>query len=153
MRFVLDTSAVLEGDPNPDDELFTVPGVMMELRSQDAQTALERLNVTVRKPGKDALRRVQAVSERTGDSHRLSETDTALIALALEEGVPLFTNDFSIQNTCRELGIPYVSPRDEITSTFRWELLCRDCGKRLERAGECPVCGGASRLRRKKRRR
>ncbi|MDP7079011.1 MAG: hypothetical protein QF415_03915 [Candidatus Undinarchaeales archaeon] len=153
MRFVLDASAVLEGDPNPDDELFTVPGVMLELRSQDAQTALERLSVTVRKPGNDALRRARAAAERTGDSHRLSETDTALIALALEEGVPLFTNDFSIQNTCRELGVPYVSPRDEITRSFRWELMCRDCGKRLERAGECPVCGGESRIRRTKQRR
>ncbi len=145
LKRVLDASALLTGRQFP-GELVTVPGVLRELRRHGMTPPLEAIldtQVRVLTPGDDAQERVRAAAESTGDAHRLSPTDRDLLALALELGATLVTDDYSIQNVCRILGVPFepiLTPG--IKETWTWSYRCTGCGRTWpEWHGECPTCG------------
>ena len=145
MKRVLDTSALLTGRQFPGD-LVTVPGVLRELGRQGMTPQLEAIldtQVSVLAPGAAARERVRAASEDTGDAHRLSPTDRELLALALDVEGTLVTDDYSIQNLCRKLGLPYepvLAPG--IQETWQWSYRCTGCGRTWpDWHEECPTCG------------
>ncbi|HII40402.1 MAG TPA: NOB1 family endonuclease [Thermoplasmata archaeon] len=147
MKRVLDASALLTGRQFP-GELATVPGVLRELQRHGMTPQLEAvLETQVRwlSPGGPAQERVRAASESTGDAHRLSPTDRDLLALALELGATLVTDDYSIQNLCRILGVrfePILTPG--IKEAWTWSYRCTGCGRTWpEWHEECPTCGSA----------
>lgn len=147
VKRVLDASALLTGRQFP-GELATVPGVLRELRRHGMTPPLEAVletQVRVLSPGLEAQERVRAASESSGDAHRLSPTDRELLSLALDLGATLVTDDYSIQNLARLLGIPYepiLTPG--IRDTWTWSYRCRGCGRTWpEWHEECPVCGSA----------
>ncbi len=147
MHRVLDASALLTGRQFPGD-LVTVPGVLRELRRHGMTPQLEAIldtQVRVVSPGAAAAIRVDAAGEATGDAHRLSPTDRDLLALALEIGGTLVTDDYSIQNLARVLHLPYepVLARG-IQETWTWTYRCTGCGRTWpEWHAECPTCGSA----------
>ncbi len=129
-------------------ELVTVPGVLRELGRHGVTPELEAFldtHVRVMQPGAAAVDRVRGASEATGDAPRLSPTDRELLALALELGATLVTDDYSIQNLCRILQIPYepiLMPG--IRETWHWSYRCTGCGRTWPVwHEECPVCGSA----------
>ncbi len=145
MKRVLDASALLTGRQFPGD-LVTVPGVLRELRRHGMTPQLAAIlgtQVQVLSPGREALDRVRAASETTGDAHRLSPTDRDLLALALETRATLVTDDYSIQNLCRALSIPYepiLTPG--LREAWTWTYRCAGCGRTWpEWHDECPTCG------------
>ncbi len=147
MKRVLDASALLTGRQFP-GELLTVPGVLGEVRRHGMSAPLEAIletQVRVLSPGPEALGRVRAASERTGDSHRLSPTDVALLALALDARATVVTDDYSIQNVARALGVPYETVMEQgIADLWQWTYRCTGCGKEWpEWHEECPTCGAA----------
>lgn len=149
VKRVLDASALLTGRQFP-GELSTVPGVLRELQRQGMTPQLEAIletQVRVLSPSAAAIDRVRAASEGTGDAHRLSPTDRELLALALELGGTLVTDDYSIQNLCRILAVPYepiLSPG--IKETWQWSYRCTGCGRTWpEWHEECPTCGSPMR--------
>ena len=99
--------------------------------------------VRVLEPAPDDLNRVQAAADATGDARRLSPTDKDLLALALGLGATLVTDDYSIQNLCRALSIPYepiLTPG--IREAWTWTYRCTGCGRTWpEWHDECPTCG------------
>jgi endoribonuclease Nob1 len=145
MLRVLDASALLTGRQFP-GELATVPGVLREIRRHGLTPQLEAIletQVRVLSPGPAAQERVRAASEDTGDAQRLSPTDRELLALALEQGATLVTDDYSIQNLCRSLAIPYEPVLlPGIQEAWRWTYRCTGCGRTWpEWHEECPTCG------------
>lgn len=149
MRRVLDTSALLSGRQFP-GELLTVPEVLRELSRQGVTPQLEAIletQVRVASGGRPALARVRAAAESTGDAHRLSPTDLALIALALEAEAILVTDDYSIQNVGKALGIPFEPVMEKgIREQWTWSYRCTGCGKVWpEWHDDCPTCGAALR--------
>lgn len=149
MPRVLDASALLTGRPFAGD-LVTVPGVLREVRRLGSTPQLEAVletQVRVLGPGAESLERVRAASESTGDAQRLSPTDRDLLALALELGATLVTDDYSIQNLCRVLAIPYEAVlMPGIQETWHWSYRCTGCGQTWpEWHDECPVCGAVLR--------
>jgi len=149
VKRVLDASALLTGRQFPGD-LLTVPGVLRELHRHGMTPQLEAVlgtQVRVVTPEAAALERVRAASESTGDAHRLSPTDRELLALALEEEATLVSDDYSIQNLARTLGVPYepvLTPG--IRETWTWTYRCTGCGRTWpEWHEECPICGAALR--------
>lgn len=149
MLRVLDASALLTGRQFP-GELLTVPGVLREVRRHGLTPQLEAIletQVRVLSPAEEALGRVRAASEGTGDAPRLSPTDRDLVALALETGATLVTDDYSIQNLCRALVVPYESVlMPGIKETWQWSYRCTGCGRTWpDWHAECPVCGSALR--------
>ncbi len=145
MLRVLDASALLTGRQFP-GELATVPEVLREVRRHGLTPQLEAVletQVRTLSPGGDARKRVQAAAEATGDARRLSPTDGELLALALEQGGTLVTDDYSIQNLCRVLEIPYEPVlMPGIREAWRWTYRCTGCGRTWpEWHDECPTCG------------
>jgi len=154
---VLDTSAFLAGlDPFSIDGLvFTVPGVKNEVSRSSLiylrlKTAEESGRLDVRAPGREALEEARATSAFMGDALSLSDVDLELIALAIElsrEGydVILITDDYSIQNVAKRLGIAF-SPVATfgIKEELRWIIYCPACRRRFPPdigSRVCPVCG------------
>jgi UPF0271 protein len=108
--------------------------------------------VRVSSPSDRSLRKVSEESEKTGDSRRLSEADKELLALALDLGYELITDDYSIQNLARAMGIPARGfDQKGITEVFEWQAKCKGCGKLFPAdVRVCDVCGTETRTRRKK---
>ena len=154
--YVLDTSVLYYGKDLPTGfELVITPGVARELGREGMSQRLELLMATrvrVSSPSERSLRRVKEGSEMTGDSRRLSDTDKELLALALDLGYELMTDDYSIQNVARSMGIP-VRGMDQkgIAEIFEWQAKCKGCGKLFPAdVRVCDVCGSDTRTRRKR---
>lgn len=154
--YVLDTSVLYYGKDLPaDHELVTSPGVVRELEREEMGQRLELLLATrlrVLSPSKRSIARVEDEAGRTGDSTRLSDTDKEILALAMELGYILMTDDYSIQNLATVLGVPYRGlDQKGITKVLEWESRCTGCGKVLgAEAKECDVCGSPTKVRRKR---
>lgn len=149
MRRVLDTTALLSGRQVP-GELLTTPEVLRELDRQGMTPALEAILgnlVSVVSPGRASVARVRAASDSTGDAPRLSPTDVQLLALALEVGATLVTDDYPMQNVGRALEVPHetiLAPG--ISARWAWAYRCTGCGAVWpEWHAECPTCGPALR--------
>ncbi|MEM2273653.1 MAG: NOB1 family endonuclease [Candidatus Bathyarchaeia archaeon] len=170
---VLDTSAFIAGfDPSTvNEETYTVPEVGLELIDESTPklrftTSVEGGRLTVINPLPKYIDLVKSISEKTGDSSALSETDILVLALAVQledsgyEAV-VVTDDYSIQNTAEKIGLKYTPLANfGIRYQFRWiircpacgrikppdqkEMICRYCGTQLERR---PKKGGPAKRR------
>jgi len=145
--FILDTSAILSGFIG---EVMLAPmkvyDELKKFKDQIPEHILAYYEETLRfyEPKKECVEKVKEIAEKTGDIHRLSETDIEVIALALEHNGIVVTNDLSIQNVCEELNIGYMSYLSkDIKRVFEWEVVCKSCGKVLDKKyDKCPFCGG-----------
>ena len=155
---VLDTSALFYGkDLPPDHELVISPGVVRELTRHGMADRLEMLlatRVKILNPSKRSLAKVVAKGEETGDSRRLSSTDKEILALAMELGYEIVSDDYSVQNLARVLGVPFRTfDQKGIKKVIEWEARCVGCGKRFPaEVQECDICGSATKSVRKARR-
>jgi UPF0271 protein len=147
MTYVLDTSALLSGKPLPPaGDCIVPPAVASEVQHGRVRNALEFLleaGARVASPGKEALERVRKKASGTGDENRVSPADIEALALALEMKGVLLTDDYSMQNLARVLGIEYAAlSQDGIKEVWAWARRCRGCGKEWPSGvNECPDCG------------
>ena len=154
--YVLDTSVLYYGKDLPQGlECVITPGVVRELAKEGMSARLELLMATrvrVSSPSDQSLKKVSEESEKTGDSRKLSDADKELLALALDLGYELITDDYSIQNLARAMGIPARGfDQKGITEIFEWQAKCKGCGKLFPAdVRVCDVCGTETRTRRKK---
>ena len=154
--FVLDTSVLYYGKDFPAGyECVITPGVIKELDREGMGERLELLLATrirVSSPSNRSMDRVRSEAEKTGDSRRLSETDKELLALAMDLGYELLSDDYSIQNLARVIGIPCKGMDQKgIAEVFEWQAKCIGCGKVFPAdVRQCDVCGSATKTRRKK---
>lgn len=153
----MDTSAFLAGyDPfRVNEEQVTVPNVEEEIRQNSMtylrfKTATDSGKVVVKCPGQEVLERVERCATEVGDTFFLSETDKNLLALALElktsECSPqIVTDDYSIQNVGRRLGIEFVPLATfGIRRVLEWMRYCPACHREYaanSKLTECTVCG------------
>jgi len=99
-----------------------------------------------------SISKVRDAARSTGDSVRLSPVDVEVLALALELGAKVVTDDYSIQNLATVLNVEYI-PRSMkgITKVVRWNYLCTGCGKVFrEHHPDCPICGSPLRTTRRR---
>ena len=163
---VLDTSAFVAGfDPfSINEEQVTVPKVEEEIKRNSMnklrfETALENGRVKVKAPSQKSVDQIRETSSKVGDSFKLSETDTELLALALElkttgYNPQILSDDYSIQNVAKKLGIEFLALATfGIKRLVEWIRYCPACYREYPAntsAKECKVCGTA--LKRKPRR-
>ena len=123
------------------------------------RAAIENTKVAVKEPSHEAVKRVEECAIDVGDSHFLSETDKEVLALALElktsnRKPEIVTDDYSIQNVAKRLGIEFTPLATfGIRRVLEWMRYCPAC--RIEysanfTSNECTVCG--TQLERKPRR-
>ncbi len=144
MRFILDTSALFSMQDLPDGEVFTTAGVIDELNKyHDQRVRLWEGLIKISEPSGASLERVNREAERTGDKGRLSPVDIGVLALALDLGGLLLTDDYSIQNIARAMGMDYKGVGMKgIDKVLIWKYRCRGCGRIWDKEHpDCPVCG------------
>lgn len=154
---VLDTSAFLAGfDPfSLGTEQITVPKVEEEIRRNSMvkmrlEAAIESGKLKVQAPSQQSLEAAQASAVKVGDAFKLSETDMQLLALAIElkaQGYlpQIVTDDYSIQNVGKEVGIKFVALATfGIKRRLEWMRYCPACHKEYpaeSKSKECRICG------------
>jgi UPF0271 protein len=163
---VLDTSAFLAGfDPfSVNEDQVTVPTVEEELRTNSIawvrfKTATENGKIKIKTSTEEYWNNVKASASKVGDAFYLSETDTQVLALALElkaagDNPQIVTDDYSIQNVATQMGIEFASLATfGIRRLLEWVRYCPACRKQYPadyNSTKCAVCG--TELKRKPRR-
>lgn len=163
---VLDTSAFLAGfDPfSLGEEQVTVPEVEKEIKRNAMiktrfETAVESGRLKVKEPSEEFVTQAKVYASNVGDSFKLSQADMQLLALALElktQGYSpqLVTDDYSIQNVAKQMGIEFVALATfGIKRLLEWMRYCPACYHEYPADSpfkECQVCG--TELKRKPRR-
>lgn len=87
------------------------------------------------------MERVQRGMKQSGDAGVLSPNDIDLLALALETGGTVVTDDFALQNVAHHLDVPVLPIHQRRAETRTWRYRCTGCGRYGEELGSCPVCG------------
>jgi UPF0271 protein len=144
--YVLDTSAILSGRINTNQENFIFPSsVLDEISLGKTARNIEwlREDLDIREPKGKSLEDVSRAARESGDFNKLSKTDLDVIALAMEYEATIITDDFAIENVASKLGIPYVgADLKEIRRIIKWNFRCTGCGRRFSKfIKDCPVCG------------
>lgn len=146
------------------EKLFTVSSVEDEMRTNSMtimrfKAATESGKITVKEPSQDALEAIEKCATEVGDSFFLSETDKNVLALAFELKSStcepqIVTDDYSIQNVGKRLGIEFVPLATfGIRRILEWKRYCPACHREYpanSKITECTVCG--TELKRKPRR-
>ena len=154
---VLDTSAFVAGlDPFMTREEQVAPPTVEQEVKRNAMTklrfatAVESGRLKIFAPSQEFVDKVKASATSVGDSFYLSETDIQVLALALEikarrEEPEIITDDYSIQNVARQLGLRFVSLATfGIKRLLTWIRYCPACHRTYPpnfKATECPICG------------
>lgn len=145
---VLDTSALLAGRPlGPGEETLVPAAVVDELRPGGRDRRHLDLLVSAGARVVDAdpasRARVREAAKVGGEAGRLSGADVDVLAVALATGGELLTDDYTLQNLARRLGVPFRSIQTKgITEEYRFVPRCTGCGRFLDVPREdCLVCG------------
>lgn len=113
-------------------------------------TAVENGKVKIKTPHVEYTNKIKQSASKVGDSHLLSETDTQLLALALElktqgEHPEIITDDYSIQNVAKQNGIEfYALATFGIRRLIEWMRYCPACHREYpinSTFNDCQVCG------------
>jgi len=156
---VLDTSAFVAGfDPfSVREEQIAPPKVEEEVKRNSMtllrfSMAVESGRLKIFAPSQEFIDKVRASATSVGDSFFLSETDKQVLALALEikargDNPQIVTDDYSIQNVAKLLGLEYVSlVTFGIKRLLTWIRYCPACHRTYPanfKASECTICGTA----------
>lgn len=145
-KFVLDTSAILSRKFNLNQDNLVIPeSVMEEIRLGKIARNLtwQEEGLKIFRPVAASISRVREAAAMTGDLEKLSSTDIEVIAVALEVGGTIVTDDFAIENVASGLGLKFLgADLRPISREIRWQFRCSGCGKKFSAPRkECPVCG------------
>ncbi len=153
--WILDTTAIILGK-RPEGHLITIHEIIEEVRDRISRLKLEISEISVEESKEKYIDIIIKNAEKTGDIHRLSETDVKLLAKAMElkeNGLSavILTDDYTIQNIASHLEIPYepVIQRG-ISKEYKWEKVCSGCRRVIPDHSICPVCGSPVILKRRK---
>lgn len=148
--YILDTSLLLGGkEPPRDGDWYTTNEAAHEVSpgGKDARRfeQWKDLGMELRSPLPDSEDRVDEVAMRAGNLGRLSVADRSLLALALELGGTLVTDDHTMLDVADRLGLEVRTINSEgIQETVDWKPRCTGCGKWFEqmpKRDECIICG------------
>jgi UPF0271 protein len=145
MKSILDASIFFSEFP-VEGELFTTPSVCEELKDIRSKGRFEKLcaeGLRVISPGPDSTAKVITAAKKTRDAGVISETDCELLALALETGATLYTDDFAIQNVASILNVQIHPILQRRAKRIHWKYRCTGCGRYFDHDGECLICGSA----------
>lgn len=143
MKAVLDSSVFFVEIPLV-GELYTTPSVCDELLDIRAKGNFEKLSaggLQVRSPGPESREKIRDAARKSRDAAVISETDEELLALTLELGAVLYTDDFAIQNVAGVMKLETHPILQRKARQVRWKYRCSGCGRYYGHDGECMICG------------
>ncbi|MCL1811462.1 MAG: nucleic acid-binding protein [Methanomassiliicoccaceae archaeon] len=150
---ILDSSALFSMEGLPEEEFLCPPGVVDELAKYDDKR-LDLWGDLLRTSDctKPSVEKVTEAAKKSGDLGRLSPVDISVLALAVDTGGTILSDDYSIQNVSRIMGIPFKPVGTTgISKVEKWNYRCVGCGKWFkEKADECVICGSGMKAHRKR---
>jgi len=161
---VLDTSALIGWPIERIRGGFVIERQRRELErvAPDKLVILDALDLEWSSPNSDSIEKAREIAVGSGDILGISEVDLHLLALAMELGKSLVTDDYRLQNLCNLAGLDWLAVSTKgIESTWTWEIRCTGCGASVRSAhsdtralesdlGECRDCGSSLKIARKK---
>lgn len=102
-------------------------------------------NLKVVEPSRATLEKVREAARETGDIYVLSATDMDVIAVALEAGGIIVSDDYAIENVSSKLGLKFLgADLKPISKSITWQYRCTGCGQKYEEfVKACKICGHA----------
>ena len=117
--------------------------------SPDRAALLDSMGLVFCQPNQDSIDLTLDAAKQSGDISGISETDLALVSLALERSAPLITDDYRMQNVCQHRGHPWRGVIQEGVREIRTHaLICKGCGAVHKQGNICPDCGSPLNLKR-----
>ena len=161
---VLDTAALLYW---PVDQIaggICATSQLPELEKVSSQRhmLISGLDVDWRDVDSKSLAKARSAAAESGDLPRLSNVDLDVLALAINLDLPLYTDDYRLQNVMQYCGlVTYSVGTTGATKVWRWELRCSGCRDKqavpddvaTTKQGpvkECEICGSPMFLKRVK---
>ena len=145
---ILDASAFYAGIPFASQEKnYTTPAVFDEIKhikkNHDALNVLvETKRLEILDPQKEYITKVLTKAKEIGDFQNLSKGDISVIALCLQIGGELGTDDYAISNTAKQLSLKVIPIMTKgITEIKDWVYFCSGCEKIFSKISQCPICG------------
>ncbi len=150
MHIVFDTGAFLAGLQLSLNRVYTTQEVIEEVKDKVSRFNLEISissgKVIVMKPSITSRKKLDKILLKDLNERKLSQTDRSVIALAMDlYPAMVFTDDLSVQNVLKYLGIKYSSIRvnNTATSVYKFKYICKNCKREFNVLhSECPICGG-----------
>jgi len=152
--YVLDASAIIGGFSSKESQNFITASVISEIKDFKSklylESAIEDGSITIIEPESVDIKNVSDIIIKSGDVLRLSDVDKNLVALAFklkrEHKNPLVvTDDYSMQNVLKIVGMPYRSVLTEgINEIYGWVKICKGCKRKYPPEyvfDECEICG------------
>jgi len=151
---ILDASAFYAGVPfGSSNQNYTTSLVFEEIKhikkNHDALGILiETQRLCIKDPEVEFTSLVIKMAKKTGDFAQLSKEDISAIALCLNLGGELITDDFAVSNVSKNLNLKvYPVMTSGIKKVGNWVHYCIGCKKNFSKITICPLCG--NNLRRK----
>ena len=145
---VLDSSAFYAGIPFSSSEpSYITPLVHNEIehikKNHDAiQILIETKRLIVNEPDSQFVNVVNIAAKKSGDFSNLSDEDMSTIALSLQLGAELVTDDFAVSNVAKNLNIKVIPVMTGgIKNVVTWKYYCPGCKVNFSNVTECPRCG------------
>lgn len=152
---VLDTAALLHWPVEKIAGNLVANSQMAELENLSPERAMlvEALDLRWESPDtKDA----EIAAAKTGDLLRLSPVDLDVIAIAINSNETLYTDDYSMQNVCRFLGLDFQPVFNQKSKKqWFWQLKCIGCRAtkeiEIEKEETCEICGSPMKVKKARR--
>lgn len=152
--YVLDASAFINGFNLESENNFTVPEITYEIKDFESRlkfdSAIDENRLVIQDVTGESIDEVEKVISESGDILRLSLPDKKLISLAYMfhsqgKDVKVISDDYTIQNTLKIMGIPYEGIVTEgIKGIYNWKKVCEGCKKEYSDDypfDDCEICG------------
>ncbi len=152
--YVLDASAFINGFKLINNKNFTVPEITAEIKDFESKLtfdmAIDEGKLIIQDVPYEYVEHVESIISKSGDVLRLSVPDKKLISLAYmllkqENNVKVITDDYTIQNSLKIMGIPYSGIiTDGIKEIYNWKKICEGCKKEYDEDypfDDCEICG------------
>lgn len=140
MAAAVDANVFIHGRGDFDfGKINTVPEVLEEIESGEGRNVLENTDYSVEEPSPGTVEKVREISGEINSP--TSEADERLVALALEKGYTVVSDDMAVQNLALHLDVEAEGFLDTaVVEKYRWEKVCDTCGADFS-GSSCSRCG------------
>jgi UPF0271 protein len=145
---VLDATAFYAGIPFASQEQsFTTPLVLEEIKhikkSHDAvQTLIDLDRLRIVDPEQKNIELILEKAKNTGDLLNLSKEDVSVLALCIQLGGEIVTDDYTVSNVAKHMSLKVIPVMTKgISKILDSAYFCPACDKTFEKIPECPICG------------
>ncbi len=143
--YILDTSAILSGFVINSNKQMIPSKVFEEIKKGKAKRDLDLNidNIEIVEPDLKYENMVKDAARITNDFLKLSQTDIAVLAAAIQYNAIIITNDYAIQNVAKFMNINFQNfGMNQIKKLVIWKYKCTGCSRYFDRYyKECPICG------------